>query len=266
MTDAEQRRDVEDSLESAVVATWAAVVTADLSGVAGTGATPPEPARRSGVPKRGMSPPVADPPPVHRRPRGPRPPRLRRGARPRSRRRTVRPRRPLPAHRERRRRHSPQRAAAPPSGRAGGLEAAPVTGGVGRKLAAGRPPHHTVLSSAVDLETLTDYAATWGVSRRGSSIGRRTPGTPAYGFRLVPRQGRPSCRRVATRCVRPDLAAAQLDSRTTRRQGTVRTPGSGLPPMASSSRSAACRPISARSVSIVVRGGRHARAMTSQLS
>ncbi|MFI7300750.1 hypothetical protein [Streptomyces sp. NPDC050121] len=125
---------------------------------------------------------------------------------------------------------------------------------------------HTLEVCPVDLETLTDYAATWGVSRRGSSIGRRTPGTPAYGFRLVPRQGRRSLRKVATRCVRPDLAAAQLDSRTTRRQGTVRMPGSGLPPMASSSRSAACRPISARSVSIVVRGGRHAKAMTSQLS
>ena len=58
----------------------------------------------------------------------------------------------------------------------------------------------------------------------------------------------------------------QVDSRTTSRHGTVCTPGTASESMASSSFRAAIRPISVRSMSIVVSGGRQARAMVSQLS
>src|SRR5688500_647494 len=69
-------------------------------------------------------------------------------------------------------------------------------------------------------------------------------------------------------CAHPDFpyASATVDCRTTKEQGRRHTPRTRLPPIMSSRRSPASRPSARRFMSTLVKGGRAASAITSQLS
>jgi len=137
-------------------------------------------------------------------------------------------------------------------------ERGPVRAAAGRRrtatLSGSRRPTTTLLRVPRALKAVGERARPWD-----TGVIRRTAPGPGMGGDYAGDRSRPA--RPS-----PPHTPTQVDSRTTSRQGTLCRPGAGSASMASSSRRAARRPISERSVSMVVRGGREARAMTSQLS